>query len=774
MPDYDFTNLSPIDLEVLARDLLQEELHLTFESFTSGRDLGIDFRYCPTPDLNVIVQCKHYARSTLSRLLNELKTKELEKIQKLQPHRYILVTSLPLTPSNKEEIQQVLTPFISTSGDIIGKNELNNLLGKFPHIERQHFKLWLSSIQAFEEILHSKVKNVSRNALQKIREHARYYVQNDSFKEALEILTKHNLCIIAGIPGIGKTMLAEMLVLHFVDANYEIVKVTSNISEAVGLNQPSLSRVFYYDDFLGQHSLGEKLDKNEDVELLDFIYAIRKSKTEKLILTTREYILSQAKLRYEKLERSNFRAEIYVIDLSKYTRLNKAKILFNHLYFSDLPNEHKNKLLANRSYLKIVDHRNYNPRIVELMTEFTRVSDIGSEQYLHFFLSNLDNPFLIWSHAFERQLSDASKDLLMTMASLPSEVFLEDCKEAFEAFHSNQAMRYGFRRSPREFRDALKELDGNFVSTEKSRERILLRFHNPSVKDFVLNYLSSHEEELISLLHSCVFFNQLTLLWSIEDRGTPMFRRNLSKSGSTLLAVAQRTFGSRDCRLISYKDTNNKGESYKGTWSTSVEERASVIAGLVASTPSAEATVFLNSIIETVSERIKTEQVSRRETVDLLKEIKKSGLAKSANVQALLGEAKRLLLQRSEWLWDFDAARDFAKSFPKLVTKLQRQKIRAAFQRGVAVRIRKFLDPNHKTDANNVRLEIYFIRDLSKKFRMRPPDALRKLESLAENLEAASSASVDEVRGTYVGDEPHECSDAEIDSIFNTLDIESE
>ena len=42
MPNYDFTSLSSYDFEGLVRDLLQEELGITLESFTSGRDHGID------------------------------------------------------------------------------------------------------------------------------------------------------------------------------------------------------------------------------------------------------------------------------------------------------------------------------------------------------------------------------------------------------------------------------------------------------------------------------------------------------------------------------------------------------------------------------------------------------------------------------------------------------------------------------------------------------------------------------------------------------------
>ena len=45
MPQYDFKAVSPIDFELVVRDLLQKELNLTLESFKAGRDSGIDFRY---------------------------------------------------------------------------------------------------------------------------------------------------------------------------------------------------------------------------------------------------------------------------------------------------------------------------------------------------------------------------------------------------------------------------------------------------------------------------------------------------------------------------------------------------------------------------------------------------------------------------------------------------------------------------------------------------------------------------------------------------------
>src|SRR5437867_6761288 len=107
---------------------------------------------------------------------------------------------------------------------------------------------------------------------------------------------------------------------------------------------------------------------------------MRKSRVSKLILTTREYILNQVRSRYEKLARSDFRMETCVIDLSKYTGLNRAKILFNHVYFSDLPGSYKEALLVNRNYLTILDHENYNPRIAELMTESSMLAEISASE----------------------------------------------------------------------------------------------------------------------------------------------------------------------------------------------------------------------------------------------------------------------------------------------------------------------------------------------------------------------------------------------------------
>jgi len=623
MPNYDFKTLSPIDFEILVRDLLQKELGVWLESFKSGRDRGIDFRYCPSPDNTLIIQCKHYAESSFQILLREVKKHELDKVSKLQPTRYIFVTSLGLTPDQKDELVKIHTPYIQTSGDIFGKDDLNGLLTKYPEIERHTFKLWISSVPVLEEILHSKVKNVSRDALEKIRQHARYYVQNKSFAEAINILDKYNFCIIAGIPGIGKTILAEMLSLHYVNIGYEIVKINGDISEATALDYVSQKRIIYYDDFLGQTALSEKLNKNEDQKLLDFIHAIYKSKVTKLILTTRDYILHQVQMLYEKLSRENFDAETCIIDLTKYNRLNRAQILYNHIYFSDLPVAFKNAILNGRNYLKIIDHHNYNPRIIDLMTQYSRLQHTLPHDYFKSFMSNLDNPLEVWRHAFEEQLSDGSRNVLVVMTSMPGQVFLEDLQEAFLSYHLKQAKEYQFRTSPNDFLHALKELEGNFIVTEKSKDRTIIRLHNPSIRDFLRDYLASHEQMLRALVQAATFFDQHMILWEFREEQSESlkFRKTLVKYNSEFVRALFSSVNFRICRLIDHQVS--KGNTYKNIWDMTFEARAMLMVSVAFELKTDLSMNLLKQVIDIINQRMIDNRADRDDLIRLLKELKK-------------------------------------------------------------------------------------------------------------------------------------------------------
>ncbi len=566
MTNYDFaTSLSPFDFELLSKDLLEAELKISLENFSEGRDKGIDLRYAParrvgqtmldlstarasknSPEL--IVQCKRY--SSFANLKSVLKNEEIEKIRKLSPARYILATSASLSLQQVGELQALLSPFVCTTGDIYGRERLNSLVAKHPEIERRHLKLWLTSTGVLDSIFNAGTHVVSREEVERTVAAAKLYVRNSSFDEALHILQKHHVCIISGQPGIGKTTLARMLLLYFLKIEYDVIKIESDVSEARTVGYHKKPRFYYYDDFLGQTAQADKLNKNEDQKLLDFMASIRDSKDSVFVLTTREYILNQAKLHYEKLDREKFDHRICVIDLTKYSRRIRAQILYNHLYFSSLPRPHLEALVKKRGYLRIVDHRNYNPRLIEYLTDVMWIGEIDSVNYLELFLRNLDNPVEIWRHAFRNQLSDRARHVLFILTTMPTESLMADLESAFSSFHSYQCSRFGIVHSTTDFKAALKELDGTFIAARTIRGSVLIRFQNPSIRDFMQNLLLGGEM-LSETIRSLVFFEQAQWFVDTLENDQPRVSLNaLVIHASKLLKLLQDLFETKSCFVV--------------------------------------------------------------------------------------------------------------------------------------------------------------------------------------------------------------------------------
>lgn len=148
---YDFSTLSPADFEDLSRDLLGRELGIRFEAFPEGPDDGMDGRYA-AGEGDIILQAKHYYRSGLSKLKSKMK-QERASIDALQPKRYILATSTPLTPANKAAFAEIIGPALLSPGDIVGPQDLIALLRKYPDIETAHQKLWAQSSAVLKALL---------------------------------------------------------------------------------------------------------------------------------------------------------------------------------------------------------------------------------------------------------------------------------------------------------------------------------------------------------------------------------------------------------------------------------------------------------------------------------------------------------------------------------------------------------------------------------------------------------------------------------------------
>jgi hypothetical protein len=519
MADYDFQALSPPDFEALAHDLMKRHLCLPLQAFTSGRDKGIDIRFCNDTENSVVIQCKHYARSGFSKLKSHLKSVELAKIQSLQPKRYVLVTSVGLTPDNVDELYSLLSPYCTSKQDIIGCTDINAILRNNGDIETAHFKLWISSQPVLSKILNNDVFVRSCISEAEIRRRVALYVPTNALESARKQLSEDRVVVIAGVPGVGKTTLAEMLLAEYIDRDWEVIKIEQNISEGLRVfkTDAAMKQLLYYDDFLGQISVGEKLAKNEDRSLVELIKTISASTNKRLILTTREYILEQAKTVHEHLSRSQLDLLKFVVKCEDYSDLEKAKILANHLYFYDVPQEYIAALIDDKCYRQIIRHRNYNPRIVEWMTNEKEIRGCTPLDYRKSFIDNLNNPSELWSHAFDRQLSEAARHVLLVLVSCGPQIYLADLRKAFESFFGYRAHKFNVTRRTYELESALNELEGNFIVIRNSRDDRVISLHNPSISDFLVRRLSGDASTVTDLLKTATFFEQVERLLNVFD-----------------------------------------------------------------------------------------------------------------------------------------------------------------------------------------------------------------------------------------------------------------
>ena len=153
--NYDLSKLDPEQFQTLSADLIGQDIRCRFEQFGPGPDGGIDGRYAKGPD-NIILQAKHLFKSGTSQLESKVK-KERTNIDKIKPSRYILSTSVSMTPSLKNRLMDIIGPTSLSSGDIYGQEDIQGLLRKYKNIVEDYPELWGTNVKGFEEILIPKL-----------------------------------------------------------------------------------------------------------------------------------------------------------------------------------------------------------------------------------------------------------------------------------------------------------------------------------------------------------------------------------------------------------------------------------------------------------------------------------------------------------------------------------------------------------------------------------------------------------------------------------------
>ncbi|MGL5434571.1 MAG: restriction endonuclease [Lachnospiraceae bacterium] len=499
-----YANLNDVEFEYLCQDIMSHKLGVNLRRFAAGKDGGIDLTDS-TVNPQHIVQVKHYVNTDISGLLRSLR-KEIKKVKALNPVQYYICCSKQLSPPNISEIYTMFSDYMETEENIITLTEIEDFLTDSTNIGvlRKHYKLWISSMDILRDLHNTDIFIDCDSLVSNIQKEEKYFVQTIAYNQALKCLSKNKTLFLTGDPGVGKTVTSKMLILNFAAIGYR-VRYTTDVTDLAALKRSLIQdrdakEVILLDDCFGQAYF--EMKSTQGTELLSLIRFVNASKNKCLILNSRITIYQEARKRTPELVKSfeNEEYKVQIINMSAISELEKAKILYNHMYFSTVNEIYFQAVKSNKNYLKIIRHKNYNPRIIEFISNPNRYSNIPPNQYYKFVKQSLDTPHQVWDNEYEDRIQAVDRCLLITLYSLTNTtVSYELVKACFVKRICNEC---GIDTTVNQFERSLARLQESFIRIVDEKGVRKLSMINPSVNDYLKARLENNPLELERMLNA--------------------------------------------------------------------------------------------------------------------------------------------------------------------------------------------------------------------------------------------------------------------------------
>ncbi len=377
-------------------------------------------------------------------------------------------------------------------------------------IVRKHYKLWLESTNVLSMIFNQSVFIDCESLLCDIEEDSRRFVETSCYNECIDILEKKRMLLLLGMPGAGKTVTTKMLAIYYASKGYRIRYTTngdiSDIKNAISI-QKDLPEIILLDDCLGQHYF--RMKETQGNELLSLVKYVACHKNKKLIMNSRVTIFQQAKehvIGFRQFAEDE-KFKIKILDMGTLSLLDKGRIFHNHIYFKGLPAAYYQDILKKYHYREIIKHNNYAPHIMEFVTREYNFKKISSDSYYKYVLRCLDNPIEIWQDEFSEKLQQEDRILLTTLYSLTDTSIDENIlKRAFNYRLCNNTIVDTSRNI---WEDVLKRLEGAFIQIIEKNRKKEIGVINPSVNDFLKEYLQKNDIERENIQKNATEYEQI-------------------------------------------------------------------------------------------------------------------------------------------------------------------------------------------------------------------------------------------------------------------------
>ena len=499
MSGYNLRNIHWLEFEELCCEVLGAYLGVQVKHGKAGGDGGLDGIFVSKDGANVL-QAKYYVGSGSKALINHLRSSEVKKAERISAERYFLMTSCELYPYERDEIVRIYHGLIKDIGDVFSGTDICELLKQYQWIARSHYNLWLSGIEQLETFCGDGTNSKSVAYLDGLEDDLRVAVKTEEYARACARLLNDKVIIITGQAGTGKTILAKQLIAEFVfTLNYKFVFSEYDLTafDAQIERHPSEQMLLFIDDFLGANIL-DALRENRDSRIVNLIRRVRRSENLKLVLTSRSYIINEAVDRTPKFSEAKIASFEYRLDEKRLSRIDKARMLLTHVLYGNVTKAYKQSVSENDNFFKVIDHANFNPRIVAYCFVAERVNLVHPEVAggIGKILWMLDNPSQIWKDCFD-SLDELEKCIVIMVHLANSSRISLGNSVLLEAYRRMMASTTFARYRIAVFDDVMKRLCSSVVvrkvSSDETGVHITYSPFNPSVSDYILGAYNTNE-----------------------------------------------------------------------------------------------------------------------------------------------------------------------------------------------------------------------------------------------------------------------------------------
>jgi hypothetical protein len=204
------------------------------------------------------------------------------------------------------------------------------------------------------------------------------------------------------------------------------------------------------------------------------------------------------------------------------SNIEKAKILYSHIWHSNLDETYIDQLYKEKRYREIINNKNFNPRLIEFVTDVDRLEMVQENEYWEFIKNKLNNPADIWTQTFDHQSDDYIRNLVLLTVFNGNRIEEKMLINSYDSIIKRMNLQNNSYIS-KDFDNVIKSVVKYFLNRNNIRTTIIYTLFNPSIADFVMNRYLKDEDKLMQV------FLSLKSLGSLKVLGDLHFNNKISK-----------------------------------------------------------------------------------------------------------------------------------------------------------------------------------------------------------------------------------------------------